>query len=192
MEKNVEDRNRKMILTAALGIAAVIIALVVIYLCTGEISADAVFWGGGIVLLLAAITVVKTGKKREYNYACAVVGGIMVAAGLIISVSSYFGVSEGGGSGMITGGIILLVISLLWLKQSPDRDIRDERSLKIGTWAIAYSWYLTLLAVIVMFWLSYIGIVAIEAYAALGVLIMLMPLSAVAFQWYFSRKGDVY
>jgi len=187
-----EDRNRKIVLTAAFGIAAVIIALIVIYLGTGELSATAIVWGFMIIALLVALTVVKTGRKKEYNYAGAVVGALMVAAGLIISASSYISGDEGAGSGVITGGFILLFICLVSLRKSPDRDIRDERSLKIGTWAIAYSWYLTFFAVIVMFWLSYPGIVAIDAYAAFGVLIILMPLSAVAFQWYFSRKGDVY
>ena len=51
---------------------------------------------------------------------------------------------------------------------------------------------LAFLAVIVMFWLSYLDIVKIDASAALGILIMLMPLSTVVLQWYFSGKGDVY
>lgn len=187
-----EERNRKIVLTALFGIAAVIIAVIVIYLGTGELSGAAIVWGFMIIALLAALTAVKTGRKKEYNYAGAVIGAIMVAAGLIMNISSYFNGEDSAGSGMITGGMILLVICLVSLKRPADRDIRDERSLKIGTWAIAYSWYLTFFAVIVMFWLSYLGIVAIEAYSALGVLIMLMPLSTVVFQWYFSRKGDVY
>ncbi|ADN37563.1 conserved hypothetical protein [Methanolacinia petrolearia DSM 11571] len=187
-----EDRKRKIVLTNIFGIAAVIIALVVIYLSTGGLSADAVVWGGMIVLLLIAITAVKTGKKKEYNYAGAVVGGIMIVAGFALSAFSYSVTGETTGSGIITGGIILFIICFASLRKSADSDIRDERSLKIGTWAISYSWYLTFLAVIVMFWLSYLDIVKIDACAALGILIMLMPLSTVVFQWYFSGKGDVY
>jgi peptidoglycan/LPS O-acetylase OafA/YrhL len=187
-----EDRNRKMVLTALFGIIAVILALVAVYLGTGELSTDAVVWGAMIVVLLVALTAVKTGKKKEYNYAGAAIGGIMVAMGLIISALSYFSEGEVAGSGMITGGIILLVICLISLKKSPDKDIRDERSMKIGTWAISYSWYLTFLVVIIMFWLAYLDIVTISTVSALGILIMLMPLSTVAFQWYFSKKGDVY
>ena len=192
MEKKIEERNRLMYLTGGFGIVAVIIGLVAIYLSTGGLSAGAVLWGVMIILLLAALTAVKTGRKKEYNYAGAITGGLMVAAGLIISELSYFGSGTTAGSGMVTGGIILLAICLISLKRPADREIRDERSLKIGTWAIAYSWYLTFFAVIVMFWLSYLDIVVIDAYAALGVLVLLMPLSTVAFQWYFSRKGDVY
>jgi peptidoglycan/LPS O-acetylase OafA/YrhL len=187
-----EDRKRKIILTNIFGIVAIIIALVVIYLSTGELPAEAVIWGGMIVVLLIAVTAVKTGKKKEYNYAGAVVGGIMIVAGLVLSAFSYSITGETAGSGLLTGGIILFVICFISLRKSADSDIRDERSLKIGTWAISYSWYLTFLVVIVMFWLSYLDLVAIDAFAALGILIMLMPLSTVAFQWYFSRKGDVY
>ncbi|WP_421909595.1 hypothetical protein [Methanolacinia petrolearia] len=187
-----EDRKRKIVLTNIFGIAAVIIALVVTYLSTGGLSADAVVWGGMIVLLLIAITAVKTGKRKEYNYAGAVVGGIMIVAGLALSAFSYSVTGETTGSGIITGGIILFIICFASLRKSADSDIRDERSLKIGTWAISYSWYLTFLAVIVMFWLSYLDIVKIDACAALGLLIMLMPLSTVVFQWYFSGKGDLY
>ncbi|MBN1432273.1 MAG: hypothetical protein JW931_05830 [Methanomicrobiaceae archaeon] len=192
MEKNMEDRNRKMVLTAIFGIAAVIIALFVVYISTGGLSAVAVVWGLMIIALLSALTAVKTGRKKEYNYAGVAIGALMVVAGLMISAMSYFDSGTTAGSGMVTGGTILLVICLLSLKKSPDRDIRDERSLKIGTWAIAYSWYLTFFVVIVIFWLSYLDIVVIEAYAAIGTLVLLMPLSTVGFQWYFSRKGDVY
>ncbi|MGD9491436.1 MAG: hypothetical protein AB7V51_07645 [Methanoregulaceae archaeon] len=192
MGDNTIQRNRLMYLTAAFGIASVIIGLIVIYFSTGGISASAAVWGFLLFLLLLALTAVKTGRKKEYYYAGTIIGALMVVAGLVLSTLTYIGGTEGAGSGMITGGIILLLICLLSLRRSPERDIRDERSLKIGTWAIAYSWYLTFFTVIVMFWLSYLNIVAIDVYVAMGVLVMLMPLSAVAFQWYFSGRGDVY
>ena len=192
MTENTNERNRKMYLTAAFGIAAVITGLIIIYISTGGISADAAIWGAILVLMLLALTAVKTGRKREYYYVGTAAGALMVVAGLILSALQYTGVSEGAGSGMITGGIILLLICLVSLRRPADRDVRDERSLKIGTWAMAYSWYLTFFVVIVFFWLSYLNIVAIDAYAATGVLVMLMPLSMVAFQLYFSGKGDVY
>lgn len=192
MTENTNERNRKMYLTAAFGIAAVITGLIVIYISTGGISADAAIWGAILVLMLLALTAVKTGRKREYYYAGTAAGALMVVSGLVLSVLQYTGVSECAGSGMITGGIILLLICFVSLRRPADRDLRDERSLKIGTWAMAYSWYLTFFAVIVIFWLSYLKIVAIDAYAATGVLVMLMPLSMVAFQLYFSGKGDVY
>jgi len=191
MGDNTIQRNRMMYLTAAFGIAAVIIGLIVVYVSTGGISVNAAIWGFMIILLLLALTAVKTGRKKEYYYTGTIIGALMVVAGLVFSTPDIGG-PDGAGSGMITGGIILLLICLLSLRRSPERDIRDERSLKIGTWAIAYSWYLTFFAVIVMFWLSYLEIVAIDVYVTLGVLVMLMPLSAVAFQWYFSGKGDVY
>lgn len=191
-ERRMENRNKKMVLTAIMGIAAVFIALIAIYIGTGSISPVALTWGLIIALLLAALTAIKTGKKKEYNYAGAVAGALMLIAGLIISVFSSFSGEDIAGPGMITGGIILLVICLVSLKKSQDSDIRDERSLKIGTWAISYSWYLTFLVVIVMFWLSYLDIFTVQTDSAFGVLILLMPLSAVAFQWYFSKKGDVY
>ena len=187
-----EKRDRQIVITAILGILAIIIALLVIYLSTGGVSPAVVVWGLMIIALLAALTAVKTGRKKEYNYAGAAAGALMVVAGLMISVFSFFDSGGIAGSGMITGGFILLFICLISLKRPADRDIRDERSLKIGTWAISYSWYLTFLAVIVMFWLSYLDVVIIKAETALGVLIMLMPLSTVVFQWYFSKKEDVY
>lgn len=181
-----------MYITFAFGIVAVIIGLIVIYISTGGISTDAAIWGLIISLLLLALTAVKTGRKKEYYYAGMILGALMVITGLVLSVLSYTGGPGGVGSGIVTGGIILLVICLLSLKKPHERDIRDERSLKIGTWAMAYSWYLTFFVVNVMFWLSYIKIVKIDSYVLMGVLILLMPISTVAFQCYFSRKGDVY
>lgn len=185
-------RDRRFIVTASFGIAAVIIVLLAMFLSGNEPDSEALGLGIVIILLLTALTVVKTTKKRTVLYGGLVLGIIMFVMGIILSVAVELPKNAYGFSAMTISGIIMIIICTATLKRPKDYDVRDERSLKIGTWAIAYSWYLSFLAVIVMFWLSYFSVVELTITAVLGILMFLMPLSAVVFQWYFSKKGDVY
>ncbi|MDD3977792.1 hypothetical protein L1994_10595 [Methanomicrobium antiquum] len=185
-------RDRRFIVTASFGIAAVIIVLLAMFLSGNEPDSEALGLGIVIILLLTALTVVKTTKKRTVLYGGLVLGIIMFVMGIILSVAVELPENAYGFSAMTISGIIMIIICTATLKRPKDYDVRDERSLKIGTWAIAYSWYLSFLAVIVMFWLSYFSVVELTITAVLGILMFLMPLSAVVFQWYFSKKGDVY
>lgn len=185
-------RDRRFIVTASFGIAAVIIVLLAMFLSGNEPDSEALGLGIVIILLLTALTVIKTTKKRTVLYGGLVLGIIMFVMGIILSVAVELPENAYGFSAMTISGIIMIIICTATLKRPKDYDVRDERSLKIGTWAIAYSWYLSFLAVIVMFWLSYFSVVELTITAVLGILMFLMPLSAVVFQWYFSKKGDVY
>lgn len=185
-------RDRRFIVTASFGIAAVIIVLLAMFLSGNEPDSEALGLGIVIILLLTALTVIKTTKKRTVLYGGLVLGIIMFVMGIILSVAVELPKNAYGFSAMTISGIIMIIICTATLKRPKDYDVRDERSLKIGTWAIAYSWYLSFLAVIVMFWLSYFSVVELTITAVLGILMFLMPLSAVVFQWYFSKKGDVY
>ena len=79
-----------------------------------------------------------------------------------------------------------------WLVRSEDKRIVDERSQKIGSYGTAYSWYITFMAVILFFWLDMLDLLKVQVSTILGGLMFLMIGSALFFQWYYNRRGDVY
>ena len=113
----------------------------------------------------------------------------MVVAGILGIISGV--IPEEGGS-LITGGFIMAFIGGLWLVRSEDKRIVDERSQKIGSYGTAYSWYITFMAVILLFWLDMLDLLKVQASTILGGLMFLMIGTALFFQWYYNRLGDVY
>jgi len=139
-------------------------------------------------ILMIVLTVVKVHAGRRYFIVMALVGVVMVVAGLLGFISGT--IPEG--SSLITGGFIMAFIGGLWLVRSEDKRIVDERSQKIGSYGTAYSWYITFMAVILLFWLDMLDLLKVQASTILGGLMFLMIGTALFFQWYYNRLGDVY
>lgn len=192
VKPELNKRDLRFAVTAVFGIAAVLIVILAMALSGNAPDAGALGLALVIILLLTALTIIKTTKKKTVLYGGLALGIVMVISGICLSAVTEISGQSDSFTALITGGIIMALICGATLKRPKDYDVRDERSLKIGTWAIAYSWYLTFLSVIVMFWLSYFSFVELTTPAVLGILMFLMPVSAVIFQWYFSKKGDVY
>jgi uncharacterized membrane protein YfcA len=184
--------NRRIAVTAGLGIAAVITADFALLMSGEYPGADIIGISLLIILGIILVAVIKTVEKKNILYICLIIGPLMLVAGSALAVIPAFAGNSGSFSAMAIMGLIMTIIAFVSLRKPKDYDIRDERSLKVGTWAISYSWYLAYLLVILMFWLSFFGIAALSAEAVLGVLMLLMPVSAAVFQWYFSKRGDVY
>ncbi|UUX93307.1 hypothetical protein [Methanoplanus endosymbiosus] len=184
--------KRRIAVTAGLAVVAVVVALIAVFLSGAKPGADII--GISLVIILAIITVaiIKTVEKKNILYICLIIGILMLVAGSALAMIPASKDSSGSFSAMAIMGLIMVIIAGVSLRKPADYNLRDERSLKIGTWAISYSWYLAYLLVILMFWLSFFEVVALSAEIVLGVLMFLMPLSAVVFQCYFSKKEDVY
>lgn len=184
--------NRRIALTAGLGIAAVITALLTVLISGVNPGADVIGISLVIILGIILVAVIKTVEKKKVLYIILIIGIIMMVAGSVLAVTPSSGDNSESFSAMAIMGLIMIIIAIVSLRKPADYNLRDERSLKVGTWAISYSWYLAYLLVILMFWLSYFGIAALSAEVVLGVLMLLMPVSAAVFQWYFSKRDDVY
>jgi len=91
----------------------------------------------------------------------------------------------------ITCGVIILVFSLERAVRTDEGPEQDERTRKIGAYGITYSWFFTLIYLFALFWAQNAGLIALSSPDALISAILLMAISAKAFQWWFFRKGDV-
>jgi hypothetical protein len=69
----------------------------------------------------------------------------------------------------------------------------DERTRKIGTTAMTYSWYATfaVLCLLVIFYYESIFLLRLDAGQIFGALLLTMVVSMLAFMTYLNKKGDV-
>ena len=88
-------------------------------------------------------------------------------------------------------GMILLLLHWRMKRQDGELGLQDERSLRIGTYGIACSWYLTYIVVILLATAISLGGMQVPAESVVLILIILMPISTILFQTYFNHKGDI-
>jgi len=127
--------------------------------------------------------------KKEYKYRMVIgVAILLVAIALQIFWNS---IHPSVISTLITVGIVLIgtgVIRHMKFKEGPEK---DERTKKIGAFALGYSWVATLVLVGVLILLHEFNILRMSAMQALGLTMFVMITVALFFQLYLKRKGDV-
>jgi len=89
------------------------------------------------------------------------------------------------GEMLLAAGLAFLIISIVNHRKYGDDPESDERSKKIGAYGLSYAWLTGL------FWLDYTNVLRLSAQNALITFIFVLGLSAVVYQMYLSRKGDV-
>jgi len=123
------------------------------------------------------------------NFFRIIIGTLMVISGIVFLIIT---------SGEAITGLILLVAGITFLLTGIIRNNRygdnpesDERSKKIGAYGLSYAWLTGLIFTFGLFWLEYLGVLNLSARTALSGSILVLALSAVIFQLYLFRKGDV-
>ncbi|MDV2480787.1 hypothetical protein F8E02_01945 [Methanoculleus sp. Wushi-C6] len=126
--------------------------------------------------------------KRRYAIQIAA-GAALAAAGLLLPFLTSG--TEVLSSVLVTIGAVILMVAAMRHRRFGDERERDERTQRIGAYGLSYSWFLTLVFLAVLFWVDYLGVLALTVESVLLSAILLMGLSARVFQWYFFRQGDV-
>lgn len=126
--------------------------------------------------------------KKRYAVQIAA-GAVLGAAGMLLPF--LVAGTEAISSLLVTIGLVILAVAVVRHWKFRDEPERDERTQKIGAYGISYSWFLTLVFLALLFWVDYLGVVALTVETVLLATILLMGLSARIFQWYLFRQGDV-
>jgi len=130
---------------------------------------------------------VSTTKQR--NLYRIVIGALMIVSGLMGAVF------EPGGSIistiLITGGCAFLAVGVIRHRRYGEGLESDERSKKLGAYGLSYAWLTGILFISALFWLDLMGSVRLGTQGALGLSLMVLVISAVVYQMYLFRKGDV-
>lgn len=127
--------------------------------------------------------------QRRQSYLL-ILGILFILAGIALP---YTGIATGSpaSASLISAGIAMLIVTAVTAMRSRDEVPSDERTKKIGAYGITYSWLLTLVLILIFFWIDYLDLAVLGLQAVLGVLLFTMVLSARVFQWFLFRKGDV-
>ncbi len=116
-------------------------------------------------------------------------GAVLGAAGILLPF--LVDGTEAISSLLVTIGLVILAVAVVRHWRFRDEPEKDERTQKIGAYGISYSWFLTLVFLALLFWVDYLGVLALTAESVLLATILLMGLSARIFQWYLFRQGDI-
>jgi hypothetical protein len=118
-----------------------------------------------------------------------IIGLLMLISG-IVSIVLTTG-EAGAGSVLIAVGCVFLITGIIRHRKYGGAPESDERSRKIGAYGITCAWLTGLFFMFALFWLDNLGILKLSTQNALMVSILSLTLSAVVFQMYLFRKGDV-
>jgi hypothetical protein len=126
---------------------------------------------------------------KQRNLYRIVIGALMITSGI---VSLLLTAGEGIISTMLlAAGFAFLVTGISRHRRYGDEPESDERSEKIGAYGITYAWLTGLFFMTGLFWLDYLGVLRLSTQNALALSVVVLALSAVIYQTYLFRKGDV-
>jgi hypothetical protein len=118
-----------------------------------------------------------------------IIGALMITSG-IFSILLTAGEAIIG-TMLLAAGFAFLITGISRHRKYGDEPESDERSKKIGAYGITYAWLTGLFFMFGLFWLDYLGVLRLSTQNALALSVVVLALSAVIYQTYLFRKGDV-
>lgn len=126
--------------------------------------------------------------QKGYKYKLTL-GAILILAGILLT--SFFKNSSSVPVILIIMGMIMFVVSAFGLFRQGDLPDRDERTKKLASYGITYSWLFTLVLITILYWVEFLDLAEFTSEAILGILLFFMIISANVFRLFFMQKGDV-
>jgi uncharacterized membrane protein len=117
------------------------------------------------------------------------IGVLMVISG-IISIIMTVG-NPIVGTILVCAGLAFLFTGIVRHRKFGDDPESDERSKKIGAYGLSYAWLTGLFFMVALLWLDNLGLLKLSTNNALSCSILVLTISAVIYQAYLFRKGDV-
>lgn len=118
-----------------------------------------------------------------------IIGLLMIFSGVV------FILLNGGeaiiGTILLAAGFAFLITGISRHRKYGDGPESDERSKKIGAYGITYAWLTGLFFIFGLFWLDYLNVLRLSTQNALALSVIVLALSAVIYQTYLFRKGDI-
>lgn len=127
--------------------------------------------------------------KRRYMITT-VSGAIIMMIGILLSAFTSLSdkIYE---SGIITMGMVMIVVGVVHMIKNKEGPVKDELTRKIADRAAAYSWLITILVLLVVFWLNHFEVVAFTVNGVITITYLSMVATMILFQRVFWARGDV-
>jgi len=118
-----------------------------------------------------------------------IIGALMLISGVVFLTLSP---SEPViGSFLILGGLAFFITGMIRQMRYGGSPQSDERSRRIGAYGLSYAWLTGIFFMFMLFWADYLGILRLSAGVALALSIVVLAISAMIYQIYLFRKGDI-
>ena len=118
-----------------------------------------------------------------------IIGVLMIASGIVPTLLSAGEAIIG--TMLLAAGFAFLITGISRHRKYGDDPESDERSKKIGAYGITYAWLTGLFFMTALFWLDYLDVLRFSTQNALALSVVVLAVSAVIYQTYLFRKGDV-
>ncbi|MDD1723890.1 MAG: hypothetical protein LUQ07_02030 [Methanospirillum sp.] len=184
--------NRTDVITGVVLVAAFcIVGMTLQFLIPGSLS-DTRIWTLILVALgICALFILKYHNTPITRRGVALLAVIIFTGALANLMTGVFPIPPEIQIMLVTAGLVL--VTLFWrMHLKAESGLQDERTLRIGTYGLSCSWYLTFMVIVMLGLVIALGEVQVDTGMILMILLVLMPVSSIIFQWYFNRKGDVY
>ncbi|RPI40878.1 MAG: hypothetical protein EHM53_00360 [Methanoregulaceae archaeon] len=126
---------------------------------------------------------------KQRNLYRIIIGTLMILSGIVTLLLTYGEAIVG--TILLAGGFAFLITGISRHRNYGDDPESDERSKKIGAYGITYAWLTGLFFMFGLFWLDYLNVLQLSTQNALAISVVVLTLSAVIYQAYLFRKGDV-
>jgi len=130
-------------------------------------------------------------KSRAWITGMFLFGIVLLGIGLIELILMPAAAPDNMAISFVSFGFIMTLLAGFRLHRGEKSYMQDERTKKIGAYGLSWSWFLTFLVLFGIFWADYLHIFSPDARTLSVFLILLMGVSAKAFQEFLFRKGDV-
>ncbi len=118
-----------------------------------------------------------------------IIGALSIVSGLVLALASQ---GEAiAGTTLLCAGLAFLITGIIRHRKYGDDPESDERSKRIGAYGLSYAWLTGLFFMTALFWLDYTGLLTLSTQIALALSVVVLALSAVVYQAWLFRKGDV-
>jgi hypothetical protein len=183
--------NRTALITLEIIIAALVLMFIIgTYLSSGFYY-DALIWVLLIAFAFGALYGLKNHNTPNVRRVIAIVAIVCLGVsftGFLINIPMLPATPVMA----FTLSMALVLLDWRMKRQDGESGIQDERTIRLGTYGIACSWYLTYVMVIFLSVAITMGRMQIPAKTVLLILIIIMPISTIIFQYYYNRKGDIF
>lgn len=126
------------------------------------------------------------GFKNKRNMTTIAVGTLIMLAGILL-VALDIAAEKITSGGVITIGMVMIVIGVVNTIRNNEGVRKDELTRKIADRAAAYSWVITLIALLVVFWLNHFEVVDFTVNAVISIVYVIMIGTMVFYQQKFWR-----
>lgn len=128
-------------------------------------------------------------KTKQRNLYRIIIGILMLISGIAYMILTTGEVIIG--TLLLAAGFAFLITGISRHRKYGNDSEFDERSKKIGAYGLSYAWLTGIIFMSGLFWLDYFNVLRLGTQNTLSASVLALIFSALIYQTYLFRKGDV-